>query len=124
MLTRAVAKEEGRYGLRANSVAPGVIDAGLGRAVMEKTQQPEFWRTQQKRVPLRRYGEAGDVAARIHRRRRIPRIAADVAEVLRDAIDPPHRMDRMLCASPGICGGDVLHLAASVLGDPQGVRSN
>ncbi|HRE42344.1 MAG TPA: SDR family oxidoreductase [Terricaulis sp.] len=62
MLTRAVAKEEGRFGLRANSVAPGVIDAGLGRAVMEQTQPPEFWREHQKRVPLRRYGQAGDVA--------------------------------------------------------------
>lgn len=62
MLTRAVAKEEGRFGLRANSVAPGVIDAGLGRAVMEKTQPPAFWQEQQKRVPLRRYGRAEDVA--------------------------------------------------------------
>lgn len=62
MLTRAVAKEEGRFGLRANSVAPGVIDAGLGRAVMEKTQPPAFWKEQQKRIPLRRYGEADDVA--------------------------------------------------------------
>ncbi len=62
MLTRAVAKEEGRFGLRANSVAPGVIDAGLGRAVMEKTQPPAFWQEQQKRVPLRRYGQANDVA--------------------------------------------------------------
>lgn len=62
MLTRAVAKEEGRFGLRANSVAPGVIDAGLGRAVMEQTQPPEFWQAQQRRVPLRRYGQAADVA--------------------------------------------------------------
>jgi NAD(P)-dependent dehydrogenase (short-subunit alcohol dehydrogenase family) len=62
MLTRAVAKEEGRFGLRANSVAPGVIDAGLGRAVMEKTQPPAFWKEQQKRVPLRRFGEADEVA--------------------------------------------------------------
>jgi NAD(P)-dependent dehydrogenase (short-subunit alcohol dehydrogenase family) len=62
MLTRAVAKEEGRFGLRANSVAPGVIDAGLGRAVMEQTQPPQFWQEQKKRVPLRRYGEAEDVA--------------------------------------------------------------
>lgn len=62
MLTRAVAKEEGRFALRANSVAPGVIDAGLGRAVMEKTQPPAFWEAQQKRVPLRRYGRADDVA--------------------------------------------------------------
>lgn len=62
MLTRAVAKEEGRFGLRANSVAPGVIDAGLGRYVMEKTQPPAFWLEHQKRIPLRRYGEADDVA--------------------------------------------------------------
>jgi NAD(P)-dependent dehydrogenase (short-subunit alcohol dehydrogenase family) len=62
MLTRAVAKEEGRFGLRANSVAPGVMDAGLGRTVMEKTQPPGFWQAQQKRVPMRRYGRAEDVA--------------------------------------------------------------
>lgn len=62
MLTRAVAKEEGRFGLRANSVAPGVIDAGLGRSVMQATQPLAFWQEHQKRIPLRRYGEADDVA--------------------------------------------------------------
>lgn len=62
MLTRAVAKEEGRFGLRANSVAPGIIDAGLGRKVMEGSQPPAFWQEHQKRVPLRRYGQAGEVA--------------------------------------------------------------
>jgi NAD(P)-dependent dehydrogenase (short-subunit alcohol dehydrogenase family) len=29
---------------------------------MEQTQPPQFWQEQKKRVPLRRYGEAEDVA--------------------------------------------------------------
>lgn len=62
VLTRAIAKEEGRFGVRANSVAPGIIDAGLGRAVMDKTQPPAFWADYQKRLPLRRFGAANDVA--------------------------------------------------------------
>lgn len=66
MLTRAIAKEEGRFGLRANSVAPGVIDAGLGKTVMEKTQPAAFWREHQKRIPLRRYGRAEDVAEAVN----------------------------------------------------------
>ena len=62
MLTRAVAKEEGRYGIRANSVAPGIINAGLGSLVQQKTHSRDVWEQQKRRVPLRRFGEAGDVA--------------------------------------------------------------
>lgn len=62
MLTRAVAKEEGRYGIRANSVAPGIINAGLGSVVQEKTFDPEVWDQQKRRLPLRRFGEAAEVA--------------------------------------------------------------
>jgi NAD(P)-dependent dehydrogenase (short-subunit alcohol dehydrogenase family) len=62
MLTRAVAREEGRYAIRANSVAPGIINAGLGTVVQEKVFTAEIWEQQKKRVPLRRFGEAVDVA--------------------------------------------------------------
>jgi NAD(P)-dependent dehydrogenase (short-subunit alcohol dehydrogenase family) len=62
MLTRALAREEGHYGIRANSVAPGIINAGLGTVVQEKVFNAEVWEQQRKRVPLRRFGEAVDVA--------------------------------------------------------------
>ncbi|MDB5422801.1 MAG: short-chain dehydrogenase [Phenylobacterium sp.] len=62
MLTRAVAREEGRYGIRANTVAPGIIDAGIGERVQGKVFTPEVWADQKRRVPLQRFGQAADVA--------------------------------------------------------------
>lgn len=62
MLCRAVAREEGRYGIRANTVAPGVIEAGLGAKLISSAFTPEIWEQQRRRVPLRRFGRAEDVA--------------------------------------------------------------
>ncbi|WP_156681271.1 SDR family NAD(P)-dependent oxidoreductase [Sphingomonas profundi] len=60
-LIRAVAKEEGRYGIRANSVAPGSFDAGMGSAVIASLYTPEFWEHFKKSIPLRRFGDAEDI---------------------------------------------------------------
>lgn len=62
MLTKAIAKEEGRFGVRANCVAPGIINAGLGKALQETCFDPAVWEAQEKRVPLRRFGEADEIA--------------------------------------------------------------
>lgn len=62
VLCRAIAKEEGRYGIRANSVAPGIINAGLGNVFQDKLFNPEIWQQQRKRVPLKRFGEGEDIA--------------------------------------------------------------
>jgi NAD(P)-dependent dehydrogenase (short-subunit alcohol dehydrogenase family) len=62
MLCRAVAREEGRSGIRANVVAPGIINAGLGEQFQQKLFAPEVWDGQRKRVPLKRFGEAVEVA--------------------------------------------------------------
>ena len=62
MLTKAVAKEEGRYGIRANSVAPGIVNAGLGALMQSKVHSQQVWDQQKRRIPLRRFGEAADVA--------------------------------------------------------------
>jgi NAD(P)-dependent dehydrogenase (short-subunit alcohol dehydrogenase family) len=62
MLCRAVAREEGRYGIRANVVAPGIINAGLGDQFQQQLFSPEVWEGQRKRVPLRRFGEAEEIA--------------------------------------------------------------
>jgi NAD(P)-dependent dehydrogenase (short-subunit alcohol dehydrogenase family) len=62
MLCRAVAREEGRHAIRANAVAPGIINAGLGEQFQRKLFSPRVWQEQRKRVPLKRFGEAAEVA--------------------------------------------------------------
>ena len=62
VLCRAVAREEGRHNIRANVVAPGIIDAGIGAKLMEDTFTPEIWEQQRKRVPLRQFGRPADIA--------------------------------------------------------------
>lgn len=65
MLTRAIAREEGRYGIRANTVAPGIIDDGVGMRVQQRAFTEDIWAQQRNRVPLRRFGSADDVAAAV-----------------------------------------------------------
>jgi NAD(P)-dependent dehydrogenase (short-subunit alcohol dehydrogenase family) len=62
MLCRAIAREEGRHGIRANVVAPGIINAGLGAEFQQKLFGPQVWEGQRNRVPLKRFGEALEVA--------------------------------------------------------------
>ena len=61
-LGRAVAKEEGRYGIRANMVAPGIIDAGLGATFLQELYTLDVWESQRKRVALQRFGQGEDIA--------------------------------------------------------------
>ena len=61
-LCRAVAKEEGRYGIRANTVAPGIMEVGIGGNLMNAIYDDEIWDQQKKRTPLRRFGTGEDVA--------------------------------------------------------------
>jgi NAD(P)-dependent dehydrogenase (short-subunit alcohol dehydrogenase family) len=62
MLCRAIAREEGRFGIRANTVAPGIIAAGLGAKLMQTTYDADVWEQQRKKVALRQFGRADDVA--------------------------------------------------------------
>jgi 2-hydroxycyclohexanecarboxyl-CoA dehydrogenase len=61
-LGRAIAKEEGRYNIRANMVAPGIIDAGLGSTFLQELYTPEIWETQRKRIALQRFGTGAEIA--------------------------------------------------------------
>lgn len=61
-LGRAIAKEEGRYNIRANMVAPGIIDAGLGSSFLSDLYTPDIWEKQRKRIALQRFGTAAEIA--------------------------------------------------------------
>ncbi|MGE4322984.1 MAG: SDR family NAD(P)-dependent oxidoreductase [Sphingobium sp.] len=61
-LCRGISVEEGRYGIRANSVSVGIIAAGLGKKFMDELYTPEIWDSHKKDVALRRFGTADEVA--------------------------------------------------------------
>lgn len=61
MLTRAVAKEEGRYGMRANCVGPHLIEAGGGTRVLEQVS-PAIAAQMKADIPLQRFGQPREVA--------------------------------------------------------------
>jgi NAD(P)-dependent dehydrogenase (short-subunit alcohol dehydrogenase family) len=58
-LIRGLAREEGRYGVRANAVAVGVVDAGLFRRI---AWEQAWLDAALRNVPLRRFGTAEEVA--------------------------------------------------------------
>jgi NAD(P)-dependent dehydrogenase (short-subunit alcohol dehydrogenase family) len=62
MLVKTIAKEEGRNGIRANTVELGFIAAGLAARHMEHTWTPELVEGIKKETPLRRFGSAEDIA--------------------------------------------------------------
>ena len=61
-LTKSLALQLARYGVRVNSICPGIIRTPLEGDPEERTARyAEFAR----RIPLRRVGEAEDVAAAV-----------------------------------------------------------
>jgi NAD(P)-dependent dehydrogenase (short-subunit alcohol dehydrogenase family) len=63
MLIRGVAKEEGRYGVRANCVGPGMINAGLGRELIGHAEDTAGLAEKLRNAAsLKRFGEAHEVA--------------------------------------------------------------
>jgi NAD(P)-dependent dehydrogenase (short-subunit alcohol dehydrogenase family) len=62
MLVKGVAKEYGRFGVRANCVGPGWINAGLGKqALEEKLDEKTRESIRKQTIPLQRFGEAEDI---------------------------------------------------------------
>ncbi|MET0985221.1 MAG: SDR family oxidoreductase, partial [Steroidobacteraceae bacterium] len=61
MLVRGIAREEGRNGIRANCVGPGLIAAGLGVATVNEHTH-DYVERMTKAVPLKRAGTAEEVA--------------------------------------------------------------
>jgi NAD(P)-dependent dehydrogenase (short-subunit alcohol dehydrogenase family) len=61
-LVRAVAKEEGRFGVRANCVALGVIEAGIFTRLSQGELGPDWVEAAHRNTPLRRFGTAEEAA--------------------------------------------------------------
>jgi NAD(P)-dependent dehydrogenase (short-subunit alcohol dehydrogenase family) len=62
-LVRAIAFEEGRFGVRANCVGPGIMGDGMTERLVETGDfTPEVMEATRKVIPLRRLGSAADVA--------------------------------------------------------------
>jgi len=62
---QALAKEEGRYGLRANTVAVGVIEAGMFLRLREEQLNKDWLKAARSNIPLNRFGQAHEVAAAV-----------------------------------------------------------
>lgn len=61
-LMRAVAREEGRHGFRANAVALGVIEAGMFHRLKDTEYTPEFVEIMRNNIAMKRFGKPEEVA--------------------------------------------------------------
>ena len=62
-LVRALAAEEGRFGVRANCVGPGMLTDGMAERLMASGDLDDAALAVTKRnIALRRFGNAGDIA--------------------------------------------------------------
>lgn len=62
-LIHGIAREEGRHGIRANSVAVGVVDAGMFPKLVERGELSQAWLDAAVRnTPLRRFGKPEEIA--------------------------------------------------------------
>lgn len=61
-LIRGIAKEEGRFGIRANCVGPGFIMAGMTEDMFGREGLGDFQEKIRHSLPLKRFGQASDVA--------------------------------------------------------------
>ncbi|WP_323039730.1 SDR family NAD(P)-dependent oxidoreductase [Gemmobacter sp.] len=61
-LMRGIAKEEGRFGIRANCVGPGFILAGMTEDMFGREGLGDFQESIRRSLPLKRFGRAEEVA--------------------------------------------------------------
>jgi NAD(P)-dependent dehydrogenase (short-subunit alcohol dehydrogenase family) len=62
-VARAFAAEEGRYGVRVNCVAPGMLTDGMAARLMATGELDEAaLESARRNIPLRRFGTAVDIA--------------------------------------------------------------
>jgi 3-oxoacyl-[acyl-carrier protein] reductase len=62
-MVRAIAAEEGRYGVRANCVGPGMLTEGMAARLVDSGELDQrALDVTRRNIPLRRFGDAADVA--------------------------------------------------------------
>ncbi|MFF6989228.1 SDR family oxidoreductase [Streptomyces sp. NPDC010273] len=62
-VARALAAEEGRYGVRVNCVAPGMLNDGIaGRLISTGELDEAALAITRRNIPMRRFGDATDIA--------------------------------------------------------------
>ena len=62
-LVRAIASEEGRYGVRANCVGPGMLTDGMAARLIESGELDDAaLEVTRRNIALRRFGDATDIA--------------------------------------------------------------
>ncbi|WP_182524645.1 SDR family NAD(P)-dependent oxidoreductase [Nocardioides dongkuii] len=62
-MVRALAAEEGRYGVRVNAVGPGMLTDGMAARLIEDGElSEEALAITRRNIPMRRFGNATDVA--------------------------------------------------------------
>ena len=62
-VARALAAEEGRFGVRVNCVAPGMLTDGIGARLIDSGELDEHaLEVARRNIPLRRFGDATDIA--------------------------------------------------------------
>ncbi len=59
-VTRGIAREYAKYGIRANLIEPGIVNVGM--AAKQWASEPEYRARAQRAIPLRRLQEASEVA--------------------------------------------------------------
>jgi NAD(P)-dependent dehydrogenase (short-subunit alcohol dehydrogenase family) len=59
---KGVAREEGRFGVRANCVAPGMIDVGVGAYILHQEFTPAVVETMRRDIPMKHFGTPDDIA--------------------------------------------------------------
>ncbi|MFC1401333.1 MULTISPECIES: SDR family NAD(P)-dependent oxidoreductase [Streptacidiphilus] len=62
-VARALAAEEGRFGVRVNCVAPGMLTDGIAARLIDSGElDAAALEITKRNIPLRRFGDAGDIA--------------------------------------------------------------
>lgn len=63
-LTRALAAENGPYGIRVNAICPTMVDTPMARRTLNSQPNPEAWLEEiESSIPLRRIGTVDEIAS-------------------------------------------------------------